>query len=102
MGAIRQQEKLLQSGPTHFPGMDKVKVFQMFCITGEVPGNPVVKELLKYWLLDIVTFVYGAGSETNTKERMVIPFLEKIVHAFLSITLADYLNVSLLGPSNYG
>ena len=100
MGAIRQQEKLLQSGPTYFRGMNKVKALERFCVTGEVPGDPVVKELLKYRLLDIVAFVYGAGSETNTKERTVIPFLDKIVCPFLSI--ADSLNVSLSGTSNYG
>jgi hypothetical protein len=92
LGVIHQQEKLLQSGPTYyFPRMDKVKAFQTFCITSEAPGDVVVKELLKYRLCNIVTFVYGVGSETNTKQRTVIPFLETIVCPFLSITLADCL-----------
>jgi len=60
---------------------------QTFCASGDVPGDPVVKEILKYRLLDIIAFIHDVASESNTKERKVVPFIEKIVRHPPSVTL---------------
>ena len=65
-----------------FPGMMKLKVLQNFCLASIVPPNEVdmlVKELLKYQLLDIAAFIYGTASEHCTNERGIVPFIDKMV-----------------------
>jgi hypothetical protein len=85
LGAIREQENLRQSGSTYFLGMEKLALLQRFCVTGHSPekqADILVKELLKYRLLDIVALVYGMASESNSEERGKVPFVDKIVHHF--------------------
>jgi hypothetical protein len=96
---------LRQSGSTYFPGMERLTLLQRFCATGDFPekqADILVKELLKYRLLDIVALVYDMASESNSKERGEVPFVDKIVHRFFSVTLLAGLKLYLSGPCNYG
>ena len=105
LGVIREQEKLCQSGSTYFTGMEKLMVLQRFCLTGNFPekqADILVKEFLKYSLLDVVAFVFGTASESNAKERGERPFVDKIVHLFFSEMLFACLKIYLSGPCNYG
>jgi hypothetical protein len=102
---IREQENLRQSGSTCFTGMEKLTLLQRFCATGGFPGkhaNTLVKELLKYRLLDIVALVYDVAMESNSKERGEVPFIDKIVHRFFSVTLLAGLKLYFSGPCNHG
>jgi hypothetical protein len=80
-GIIHEGKDLCHTRSTIcFPGM--TKVLQNFCLAGIVPLNEVntlVKELLKYWLLDIAVFIYGMASECHTNERGIVPFINKMV-----------------------
>ena len=102
---IREQERLRKSGSTYFTGMEKLTLLQRFCTTGDFPekqADLLVKELLKYRLLDIVALVCDMASESNSEERGEVPFIDKIVHLFFSVTLLVGLKLYLSGPCNYG
>ena len=86
LGVIHEQENLCRSGSTYFSGMENLKILQTFCLTGNIPGDALVKELLKYRLLDIVAFVFDTASESSIREKGVVPFIDKIVRLFLSVT----------------
>jgi hypothetical protein len=85
--------------------MEKLTVLRRFCLTGdfsEKQANILVKELLKYSLLDAVAFVFDTASESNSIERGEVPFVDKIVRLFFSVTLLACLKMYLSGPCNYG
>ena len=44
--------------------------------------DTLVKELLKYRLLDIVALVNGTASERKTRERETVPFVDRLVRLF--------------------
>jgi hypothetical protein len=82
LSVIREQEQLYHSESAYFPGMAKMRLLHTFCLTGAVPPNEVdtlVKELVKYRLLDVVAFFCGTASESRKKERGIVPFVDKMV-----------------------
>lgn len=91
MAAIRQQEEnACSSSSTYSPWSEKLKLLQVFCSMGAVLPNqidPLVKELMKYRLLDIFAFVHGTASETNTKAKGIVPFTDKLVRLFIPTTV---------------
>ena len=82
MGVICEQEQLNHSESVYFLGMTKMRLLHTFCLTSAVPPNEVdtlVKELVKYQLLDVVAFVCGTASESTKKEQGIVPFVDKMV-----------------------
>ena len=71
-----------------------MSLLQTFCLTGVMPAKEdetVVKELLKYRLLDIAAFVYGVGSECSTVvERGKVPLVDKMVCFLFENLLVDF------------
>jgi hypothetical protein len=85
--------------------MEKSMVLRRFCLTGDFPekkADILVKELLKYCLLDAVAFVFDTALERNSKEREEVPFVDKIVRLFFSVTLLACIKIYLPGPCDYG
>jgi hypothetical protein len=102
---VREQEKLCQSGSTYTTGMEKLMVLRRFCLTGDFPekqADILVKEFLKYGLLDAAALVFDTASESNSIERGEVPFVVKIVGLFFSVKLLACLKIYLSGPCNYG
>jgi hypothetical protein len=105
LGVIREQEKLCQSGSTYFAGMEKLMVLRRFCLAGDFPekqADILVKEFLKYGLLDAVAFIFDTASESNSIERGEVPFVDKIVRIFFSATLLACLRYASQGHATMG
>jgi hypothetical protein len=98
------ENKLHQS--TYFPGIEKLNILRTFCLHGAVPEEKteaLVKELVKYRLLDIAALVHGTASERNIKERGTVPFLEKLVRRLALQGLCYFETyLSPTGPCNDG
>lgn len=71
----------------HCRHIENLKPLCSFCLNGIVPRNKIdvlVKELLKYRLLDIVALVLGKADEISTKGKGTIPFVDKLVRLLYS------------------
>jgi hypothetical protein len=82
----QQEEEMCSSKSVYFPQFEKLKLLQAFCSMGTVPPNQIdalVKELMKYRLLDIFAFVHGMALETKTKAKGIVPFTDKLVRLFM-------------------
>jgi hypothetical protein len=81
LALIRGQESSLYES-VYFPGFDNLELLRSFCLTGEMPlkkFDGLVKELLKYRLLDVFAHVYEKSPEVNTIGRQSLPLLDKLV-----------------------
>jgi hypothetical protein len=81
---IRGQESSLCKS-TYCLGIESLKLINSSCLTSDVPQNKmdtVVKELLKYRLLDVAALIYDKAPNISTIGKGPIPFVEKLVRLF--------------------
>lgn len=84
LSLIKEQERRFQLS-VHFEGMQKVELLHSFCISGFIPneGDTLIKELLKYRILDNFAHVYHISPKNTTRKKEAVPFVDKFVRPLM-------------------
>jgi hypothetical protein len=65
--------------------MQKVELLHSFCTNGVIPNESdgLIKELLKYRVLDSFALVYNTSPKNTTRKKEAVPFVDKFVRLFM-------------------